>query len=762
MKTSEDLNPAKSIGSGGIRNRWLLVVLLVLVYVVAVFFRIEYGQNYRGRLFTSESALRLYYAGLVSEGKSLPKVDYKAQYPEGLEFISRNPVLMEYVTGYSHKLLGLRMPFVDFVRLFIPIISSLSIFAVYLVTRELTGNRIAGLISALFYAVALPAVSRACGWEFIHETLALPLIFFHIYFFLKGIRRNKLFYAALSGICIALALAAWKISQLYFLLLVVFIALNLLFNKRSAAWVKNFSFIVIFVVFAGVIVPFLRQGLFLTSYSMVISYAVCVAAFFKQESLKGRVKARFIFFIILILLLLILPRSERFSHTYGLMIYKLRFLGQKPADPSLLPFEVRALWADPLTSPSLFELIYYFFPLLLLGAGTVIYSFLKFLRRKIDTGELFIAYNAVVFLLVYLLVRRLRVFFIYFLVVLAGYLVMILMRSSKKYLRIGLPLILLCLVIEWGKTSGYGGRNIFIRGIQALGIREKAQYFQTRTFADSFGGLIDWIENNTGENEVFLTHYHISPMIRAYANRGVNLVSLFESKPLREKIEEFIYALFGDEKNLHDLCRRFKADYLVYTIDTIIDESANSWRYLADCPVLNEGMVAYRMHFSPDTLENFELSYENEFFRVYRAVEEKGEKAPGSDFITPPLIYQAALFKEFSGSTSRFQKRIEEIYSLYLLGSRFLSTGRYGKAGEVYETVLELAPDFPEAHAGLGAVYENTGDREKALRCYNEYLRLSPRGGFSEEIRKRILLLNFKKINHRELRKKDKTTENTE
>lgn len=741
-KVSMNLNQPKSERSTGIQSGLLLTVLLVLVYVIAVLTRLEFGRPYRGNFFTSESALRLHYGTMISEGDSLPEVDYKAQYPEGLELSGRNPVLMEYVTGYSYRLLGIRMPFADFVRLFIPVVSSLSVLAVYLVAAGASGNRSAGLISALFFAVALPAVSRACGWEFLHEALALPFIFFHIYFFLEGIRKNKPYFGLLSGIFVALALAGWKISQLYFLLLSVFVALDFLFGKTRPPAGGIFSLTIIPVLLSGLLVPFLRRGLFLTSYSMAISYSVCAAALFRRFGPKGGAKSRLLFFILLIALLLIFPRSERFSHTYGLMIYKLRFLGEKPPDPTLLPFEVRALWADPLTSPSLFELIYHFFPLALLGGVSVVMISSRWLKKNTSTADLFIAYNTVLFFLAYLLVRRLRVPAAFFLTVSVAYPVTALLRSPKKYLRSGLIIILLFLGLEWARTSVHGKNDIFTGRVSGLGLREKAQYFRMRTFSDTLRDLIEWIEENTGEDEVILTHYHLSPQIRAYTGRAVNLTSLFESKPLRRKVEEFIRSLYGDEEKLYDFCRTQQADYVIYSIDSVIDDSHSSWRYLGGFPRLDENTAAYKMHFFPEKLTRFELVYENEFYRVYEVAGKGKEVMGGVPSVDHPMVYRFDLFRRFSGSTSRFKNFVEGIYSLYLKGSRRLSRGDYEEARDFYEDVLNMVPDFPEPYAGLGAVYENTGDLRSARRYYEEYLRLSPRGAFSGEIRKRIQALN--------------------
>ena len=759
-----------------INNKFLLAALLVCIYSIAVFCRLEWGERYRGELFTSESALRLYYAEQVSDGKSLPTVDYKAQYPEGLDLFSRNPVVMEYTTGYLYSILGLKIPFVDFIRLCIPLIASISIFAVYLTVKETTGSRPAGLLSALFYAVALPAVTRACGWEFLHETLALPALYFQGYFFLKGIRSGRLSWGILSGFCLALALASWKISQLYFLIFSIFTGLTFLFGLGWSGFYRGYAITAVFAGLAGLTVPFLKDGLFLTSFAMIIFYAFLIALFMKRYEAILKLRSRFIFPACLLLLLVILPQSSRNIHVYNLMLYKIILLGQKPSDPLLLPFDVRALWIDPFVGPSLFELIYFFCPLLLLGVvslGVVLPKIIRgnqgivvvpkrnvrdvptgrdgspsknlfhrarapwkrFLTSNRGRGEVplaFILYNTVAFLMVYLLIRRLRVFFIYYLILLIGSLVAVILKRPRPGLIIGLSLILICLGLEAGKPFGLSTRLVFQPVLSSSGIHERQHNFQTTTLGRSDQDLIEWLRKNTEPDEVILAPYHISPVIRAYADRAVNLTSLFEEKQLREKVREFTCSLFQSEEDLYRLANTYGADYLVYSIDMILDESQNSRHYLAGRPIIDEDVAAYRLHFLPNTLLRFGLIYENEFFRVFRVDKE------GVNFNSHPLYFRYDLLKKFSGSFTGFREHMAKIYEVYLAGSRFLAAGRYGPARRAYETSLLMAPGFPEPYAGLGAAYENMGERGNARRCYKEYLQLSPRGSFNQEIKRRL------------------------
>ncbi len=717
-------------------------MLIILVYFIGVFYRVGYGKIYRNNLFTSESALRFNYAKMISEGESLPSIDYKAQYPEGLEIYSRNPVFMEYAMGYLYKILNLQMPFSDFIRLFIPIVASLSIIAVYLVVKGLSDNALAGLISALFYAVNLASVTRACDWEFVHETFALPFIFFHILFFIKALRKKGILYSIISVIFLFLALASWKISQFYFFLYVIFVSMNFVLKKKNDELYKSFAITLIFAILASLTIPFLKDRFFFFSYPMIISYSLLIAYFIKNHESRLKVRSIFIFFASMILFISILPRTTRYSHVYGLLFYKFLFLGRKPVDPTLLPFEVRALWLDPFTSPSLFELIYCFFPLILLVIIPLGRSLYKVTRRTIETTESFITYNIFVFFFIYLFVRRLRVFFVFFLIIMIGYLVIIILRSSSKYSKIALLLVILCLFAESGKTLAFHKPNPFTSALNSAGIKPQLKRFSFRTYYDVNRDLFNWIKKNTGENEVILTHFQISPMIRAYTNRAVNLISLFESWPAREKVREFLYALYDSEDSLYGLCQKYKAQYVVYSADTLMDESLYSWRYLANSLSINEEMTAYKMHFFPKQLKYFNLLYENDFYRIYKVFDGKVEKSEHRKFAAHPLIYRYSLLRKSSGSMSRFYKSVETATRFYILGNRYSMAGNYEKAHEAYNNALKIIPEFSAPYSGLGLLYELKGETKKAIDYYKEYIKLDPEGRFFEEVSSCIEKLN--------------------
>jgi len=723
-------------GEVKISRKFVIAILLVAIYFIGVFYRLDYTKNYKREFFTTESALRFFYAKLISEGKGLPAIDYKAEYPQGLRVSLEYPVFMEYTTGYLYQWLHFNIPFTDFASMLMVIVFCFSIYAVYLVVVELTKSSQAGLLSALYYAVSFSAIIRSSGLEFLHETFALPLLFFHIYFFIKALNDEKIYYALFSGGFLFLALGTWHISQFYFALYVIFVALNFIFNRDDPRLYKSFALTLIFVILAGLTVPFLRASLFLCSQPLIIAYSFLLTYFLKGYPSKIKTRPLLFFFFSLAVLNLILPKANNQSHAYQLLFYKILFLGHKPSNPLLLPFKARAYWVGPYVSPSIYEAMLYFFPLLLFGFALIISYFVVSQRRKPDTVVLFIIYNFFVFFFLFLLISRLEVFLIFFLVILVAYLLVYIKRHIPKYYKIALAVMFFCLIVELSK--GHAGKGPFTKTLQAIGLRETAQDFSMLILSKQYQGLLDWINKNTEVNAVILAHYPVSSVIRAYADRAVNLNSLVESRRSWNKIEEFLFALFNTEDKFYHFCQKYGCDYFVYTIDTIMDASPYSWRYITNSMSLQEDAAAYKMHFFPERLNKFLLVYENDYCRVYQVIKNNTGKLARKNFPVHPLVYRYGLFKQFSGSTLEFKRFIEQVYLFYVQGHANLESGNYQKAAEIFGQIQKILPDFPPVYASLGRLFEKQGHYQKASEYYKKYIDFETEGEFSDGIRRRI------------------------
>ncbi len=62
----------------------------------------------------------------------------------------------------------------------------------------------------------------------------------------------------------------------------------------------------------------------------------------------------------------------------------------------------------------------------------------------------------------------------------------------------------------------------------------------------------------------------------------------------------------------------------------------------------------------------------------------------------------------------------------------------YEDAGEAYAAAARLQEDNPQAYLAAGQVYEQAGDKGRAIQYYNGYLDADPDGEQADEVRERI------------------------
>ena len=180
----------------------------------------------------------------------------------------------------------------------------------------------------------------------------------------------------------------------------------------------------IFLIFAGFTNLRLREIGFLYTHVMLFAYSIVAIAALKAfviklkrlNSLKTLLLLLGVFaFLETINSLVLKNQFSTYSHITSLFLYKLRFLGVKPANPALLPFDVNFMWLPADISPSLTEIVAFFSSTIFIGI-TAFILFLKGCCKGKSTKEdiLFVCLTAF-FLIFYLLFARMRVFLIFFL-----------------------------------------------------------------------------------------------------------------------------------------------------------------------------------------------------------------------------------------------------------------------------------------------------------------------------------------------------------
>lgn len=723
----------------------IVICILIIIYFFTSFLKVhhfkklpQYNPKDDTCLFWTESAFQYRYAKMIAEGKKIPSIDYKAQYPEGVKPFSEFTIFMELASGYTYRVFSyfdFKVPFHTFLIYFISFFSSISIIAVYLVTSHLFRSKYIGIFSSLFYAFS-PAFSGRTIGNYIYEDFTLPFIFLGFYFYLKSLNYKDKFslntYSLICGLCFFISLASWHLTRFYFFIFILYVVINFLFSKKNHPLMKSFFIITLFSFAAGVFIPVLRAKLFVFSYPMIISYCLLFAYFTERYLGFGKKKSAPIFIISTIIISIIvtfLTREEylQYSHVYSLIFYKILFLGQKPSNPNMLPYEARALWIEAFNSPTLRSIILCFSTTLPLGTFSVISSLRRFVKRETKIEENLLLYFVLVFFGLYLLVDRLDVFFIFYLSVFVGG---ILSKKQGKYLIICLLILSSCLTFETYKTIHYPKPTFLNRTIDKFMPKEEGKI--PGYFSDNMG-VVKWIRNNTREDDVILAWFGIGPMVLTDTGRAIVLHSKFESEPLRRKSKEFIFALYNGEAKFYSLCKKYKANYFLYHTRLLLNRSKDSNRYLTNNLTLKKNTVVYKFHFTPEELNNFTPVYQNSFYRLFK-IHQKGEIPAISYKLPYQMIFDKRLFEDKAtrflifndGRTKDITERIRSSGTHNNLGLTYYNKGEYNKAVIEFSKAIKANPGLVEAYNNLGVVYTRQGKLNRAMNTWEKALKINP------------------------------------
>lgn len=573
----------------------LFVIFLFMVgyKLAAVFSTHGFPVHDSTPLLWTESALQYRTARSVAANGVTEAVMKEAQYPEGLDVKNRLTVVMETVCGYLYRLFVPKtVPFHTFLIIVIALYSSVGVIPLYLTVRFLHRSSTGLLVAALYAGTpAVYTTVTAPGFEL--QDFALPLIFFHVYFFIRAYAAEKSIYqySFISGAFLFAALASWHLTQFYYLLLVGFVIICFLFTPFD---MKPFSIIVATNILASLTIPALRTMGFVLSLAMLFSYCVILAGIIPGN--KAIVQKTVLVCLMVIagafsyyISVHVIPE---YRFIYGLMWDKLRHFGVRPAQPTDLPWQTLVMWVSPFTSPSRSVIVSSLGTVLISGITGVGLTVRTLLRRKWILTDGLLMYFAVVFVPLYLLMIRMDAFLVWFFCVLSARL----WQDSRKILRYVLLLCVIgnCILLLMSprRTAGPNRNHLL--------------------------GMLMHIRLDIPDDAPFLTSFAYGPSVLAYTAHPIVLHPKFEGEHNTTNIEEFEHRLFKDENAFYAFCRACHAAYFVYQADMLLARGPESMRYRTHTMTLSRESVAYAFHFRPRTLRHFELVYANPHYRIYR------------------------------------------------------------------------------------------------------------------------------------------------
>jgi 8-oxo-dGTP pyrophosphatase MutT (NUDIX family) len=739
------------------RDVWLILPLIILLGV-AVRTKDFYQLGYTDRdAFPIESALRYRYISMVARGEGIPGIDRAVQYPDGFN-TRTDTIAQEYLVGYAYRLFAFTGITLEvFLRYFLRLLWVLTVIPIYLIALRVTGSRGAAMVSALFFAVAMPSLRRSLGNEIYREHITFLPLGLHFYYLLRALglsegdesasrlerkdggTRAFYAYALLSAVFLLLSLAGWKVNRYYYLTLMVFFLFMMPFSSRRAAMLKLLTVFAVVNTAASLLfnTP-LKYDFFPFSTGMILTYALLAAGSMKllldggpraadtsSINRKGRTthphfKPKALIPIMVFLaaagvLWAVRPETGYYTHVWETLFARLRYLS-KPLLPSLLPFEARHYWVPPYTTPTPFMFINDFLvPLLAASMAGGIYL-RRLFKSESRPEEVLLLYMLAAFLGFYLLFYKLMTFLVFFTAVFMALSLSRAKTMSKvwRYLTLLLVFASVGLGLYQSQTweNNYLARGLTKIGFKPLSIPQAVPEGATEK-------LLEWFRTDTEKQEATLADFPVSAALVAYTGRPIVLQTLFEGEN-RFRFREFSFVLTGDEQRLYVMMSKYRARYFVYSAHFLLRTDRNmSYRYTADAMKIDKSWTIYKMHFHPERLKRFALVYQNSVFRVFRLLDEGEEAAfghPGYAPLFDERLMERLSFSVPAGVTQEeaFLYTIVSAYDDMRAGRRLMAGGRHKRGLELLLRSLETFPFIPETHSILSTYYAATGDAEKA------------------------------------------------
>ncbi len=555
--------------------RWRLAIALVVVavlYVCHVHLKTAKifanptwdGHDDTGQ-FWSECAVHYRLAKFfathpVRDWEALSR-DRKIQYPDPTDDWAEFTIAMEVPVGVLYRWCQPAIPFHVWVVWYDCVVSSLTLFALFFLARSLWQSDFAGVMASVLYAGLYPSYGRTVKNLFLKEDFAIPLIVLAVFLSIRMLQDERVRYQVGAGLMWLVALASWHLTQ--FLLAVAVGAVVLVYLGKGET--PRRPWLVLVLTAGALCVPVLRAKQFYISPMMCTVWALTLAAWIDG----GRQKAALVFAGWLVAFLAVgavMGKSlGEYAHVYELFFNKLRYLGEKPADPKALPWEARCLWESAFETARWSEWwhsLLWCGPLAIVGVWGV--------NRRSVERNVFVVFTLLLVPLSWMVLR-------YF--TFLGWAAAVL-AAGVATKRIGWKVVVVAAAVWQLATLNF----------QPL---DRAPVVPA-----DYKPVVQWINANTPPNAVMLASIAESPVLLAYTGRPIILQSKFENREIRERDREFLAAAYGNADALYNYCRKYGADYFVWDSGFLSATRKYKAGNVAAVPVWPDKSPHFRLEFS--------------------------------------------------------------------------------------------------------------------------------------------------------------------
>jgi len=726
-------------------------IFLLAMCVISAAVRFGAVDERTSPYFKGPSAMNYRHVATVASGADLGQRSDRAGWPEGYIPERYRPGGIEKASGMASKAAQYvsEMDARDFVRNTIVLIASALVLLIYALARRLWSCQAGGLIAAFVVAFLPPFVQATNGRNFDHSLFGIALVCVHALLWLRWRRRGALASGLIAAAVVPLMLGVWELAPYYAAGVCALMALLPGVSRRDRILLTGAHAAAL--VAGALSIPYLKEVRMAAGWPVA-----CALASVAVTLLRGRLKAPWakpgaLLGLTVALTAVMTPLRAGAAWDLPALSYvlaRLRHLGGKPASALALPDEIRHLWSSdhaPFDAHTLLMLA----PLLLVFAA-VLLGVRQLPQRR---SALIVLPMALVALAAATMDRAA--------IVAATPLIALGAAAAGRELSgalrtRGVLLATAALLILMQTLAPLNPINPTLRVARAAAIahQDKAKFLWV-SLENTDRELVRFVSQRTSVRNAILGSPDITALLLAFSGRrSVQLEGAFATPAGRRHVA-LARAMYADEATLHADCRRLGADYVLYSIDYVLDTSRYSPRYLAGLPDLTTETIAWRMHFYPEQLSNFTLVYENAHYRLFRVADR-----PEPVFLTDhPPVYQVDILERLNGDLDVFRTQItglmlswreaalareagDHMRALSILAHALEQAPRFTRARvALSETlvqldrieeartvvlgVIEYAPDNPLALYQAAYIFGRTGDEEKA-RAYLEVFRTVP------------------------------------
>jgi hypothetical protein len=461
------------------------------------------------------------------------------------------------------------------------------VFGVFFLARALWRSDKSGVFASALYVALYPSYGRTVKNLFLREDFAIPLIIFALCFTVRALQDLKRRDQILAALFWLAALASWHLTQ--FVMAPLLLAAVLVYLGRGET--PPIPWFVLTLAAGSLVVPVLRAKQVFFAPTMCGLYALALAVWING----GRKRAILVFAgwaAGLLALSALMQRSHgEYAHVYDLFFYKLRFLGQRPAEPARLPWEARLLWEGGAFSTAdwgeFWRSLKWCGPLGLIAA-----VLLSSRKRGACATNVFIVFTLLLAPLAWMVLR-----YFTFLGFAAAVLAAGLMTRQTRWKLV-----------------------VFAAAVWQLVTLNTLPLERQQPSPDEYRPVVTWLEEHTPTNAVVLASIGDSPVFLAHTGRPIIMHSKFENQRIRDRYHEMLDAIYSSEGQFYGFAHKCGADYFVYDVGFLY-EGTESRRYKADkMGSLDSDCAAELFQHHPEQLKHFRFEMANGRFAVFRVL----------------------------------------------------------------------------------------------------------------------------------------------